>query len=150
MPRNSVEKRISDTIPLLYSPRLSPDAAAAATAIPQIVDDAARCVAIRLQMIGNSNFVFLPLLATESLKPHNKPNYDDKNKKQRHQTKNSLSLSLSLNYYPTNQRQHNKREKSDLQQQWKRTVMKRRKPKTKTKLPPTKHTHTHKARHKCL
>jgi hypothetical protein len=94
MPRNSVEKRISDTIPL-YSPRLSPDAAAA-TAIPQIVDDAARCVAIRLQMIGNSNFVFLPLLATESLKPHNKPNYDDKNKKQRHQTKNSLSLSLSL------------------------------------------------------
>jgi hypothetical protein len=103
MPRNSVEKRISDTIPLLYSPRLSPDAAAAATAIPQIVDDAARCVAIRLQMIGNSNFVFLPLLATESLKPHNKPNYDDKNKKQRHQTKNSLSLSLSLSLSTTTQ-----------------------------------------------
>jgi hypothetical protein len=104
MPRNSVEKRRSDAILLLYSPRLSPDAAA--TAIPQIVDDAARCLAIRLQMIGNSNFVFLPLLATESLKPHNKPNYDDKNKKQRHQMRNypslSLSLSLSLNYYPTN------------------------------------------------
>jgi hypothetical protein len=47
-------------------------------------------------MIGNSNFVFLPLLATESLQPHNKPDYVDKNKKRRHQTKNSLSLSRSL------------------------------------------------------
>jgi hypothetical protein len=103
MPRNSVEKRRSDAILLLCSPRLSPDTAAAATAIPQIVDGAARCVAIRLQMIGNSNFVFLPLLATESLKPHNKPNYDDKNKKQRHQMRNYPSLSLSLSRSTTTQ-----------------------------------------------